>query len=163
MRVDRKRATALKTEPFSINLDRLTARYVWCVFAFLPDHHSGKQRGAEGAAAECSSRSALRFRRSICDEFTHGLKRRIRGNNGLAPGFRAFFRRSNGIVDFLVFFTLSSCASYELLIELFFDECRQKVLDRNSLAMRIAPRIAQLAKEMIRFLRQIYYVMHKME
>ena len=82
-----------------------------------------------------NSRSAFGLRRSVCDEFTHGLKSSVRSNNGFTPRFGAFFGRSHGMIKFLVFFVLASCPSYELLIELFFNKCRQKILNRHSLAV----------------------------
>jgi hypothetical protein len=66
----------------------------------------------------------------------------MRGNNSLAPRFSALFGRTNGIVKLLVFFSLGPFTLYEHLVELFFDECRQKILNRNCLAVRIASRIA---------------------
>jgi hypothetical protein len=45
----------------------------------------------------------LWIRRSVCDEFTHGLKSGMRGNNSFTPRFAAFFGRPNGIVKLLVF------------------------------------------------------------
>ena len=103
----------------------------------------------------------LWIRRSVCDEFTHGLKSSMRGNNSLAPHFGASFGRPNGIVKLSVFFSLASFTPHKQIGELFFDECRQKILNRNCLAVRITARIAQLAKEMIRFLRQINRIVHK--
>ena len=55
----------------------------------------------------------LWIRRFVCDEFTHGLKRSLRGNSGIAPRFGAFFGRLNGIVKLLVFFTLAPFTPYE--------------------------------------------------
>jgi hypothetical protein len=74
--------------------------------------------------AELNSRSAFGFRRSVCDEFAHGLKSSMRSNNGLAPHFGAFFGRSNGMVQLLVFFSPASRTSDELLVKLFFKKCR---------------------------------------
>ena len=88
----------------------------------------------------------LWIRRCVCDEFTHGLKSSLRGNSGIAPRFGAFFGRLNGIVKLLVFSSLAPFTPYEQLVEVFFDQCRQKILNRNCLAARIGARIAQLAK-----------------
>jgi hypothetical protein len=103
----------------------------------------------------------LWIRRSVFDEFTHGLKSSLRGDNSLVPRFGVFFGRPNGIVKLLIFFSLAPFTPYEHLVELFFDERRQKIPDRNCLAVRIAAWIAQLAKEMIRFLGQINQILHK--
>src|SRR5437660_6946040 len=105
--------------------------------------------------------SDLWIRRAVCHEFTHSLKSSMRGNTSLAPRFGAFFSRPNGIVELLVFFCLAPLTPYKQIVELFFDECRQKILNRNCLVVRTATRIAKPTKEMIRFLGQINQILHK--
>jgi hypothetical protein len=59
----------------------------------------------------------------------------MRSNNSLAPRFGTFFSRPNGIVKLLIFLRPASFTPYEQFIKLFFDECRQKILNGNRLAV----------------------------
>ena len=89
------------------------------------------------------------------NQLSHGFQSSMRSNDGFAPRFGPFLGGPHRITGLFCFSCFTAFSTGEQSVELFFDERRQKILGRNRVALQVMVGIAQLSKQMIRFLRQI--------
>jgi hypothetical protein len=92
---------------------------------------------------------------SFCNQLTHGFQSSMRSNDGFAPCFGTFLGRLHRITGLFCFPCFTAFATSEQSVELFVDKRREKILRRNRVALQVLAGIAELAKQMIRLLRQI--------
>jgi hypothetical protein len=79
----------------------------------------------------------------------------MRSDNGFAPRLSAFFGGPHRITGLFCFSCFRAFATNEHFAELFFDKRREKILRRDRFGLYVMAGIAQLPKQMIKFLRQI--------
>jgi len=85
----------------------------------------------------------------------------MRSNGGLAPRFGLISGRLDSILGLLLSSGLAPFATREQFVKLIFDKRREKLARQNALGRRNLTGIAELPKQMVRFVREIDYVTHR--